>query len=349
MIGKVGITGTASAKGATYDGIVRDIRAGIRKPVYYLMGEEAYFIDRIADMLVQATLREEERDFNLVTLFGYNTDIATVINHAKGYPMGSQYRIVIVKEAQALTNTDQLLFYLQQPQPSTLLIFCHRNGVIDKRKKLAAAIENIGVLFESKKYRDYQLPAFIKNYLKPKNISIEEKAAIMLADFVGADLARLTGELDKLIISLPTGEKMIIPDLIERNIGISKEFNYFELQSAIIAKDIFKANLIVKYFDSNPKSTPIQVTLTMLFKYFSKLMLAYYAPQKTDKGIATWVGMTDWQVRENILPAMKIYSGMKVMQIIGEIRKTDAKSKGVNNPNTPSGELLKELIYFILH
>lgn len=342
-------TANKTATGVTYEGILRDVTAGIWKPIYYLMGEESYFIDRLADFLVEKALKKEERDFNLITLFGADVDIATVINTAKGYPMGAQRLVVVVKEAQQIKDIEQLVFYARQPQPSTVLIVCHKHGVLDRRKKLSGVIEKVGVLFESKKYRDYQLPAFIREYLKRKEITIDTKGATMLADYVGADLSRLSGELDKLVLSMPQGQKIVTPELIETNIGVSKDFNYFELQDALVKKNVFKANQIAKYFDSNPKENPIQATLTMLFKFYAKLMLAYYAPQKTEKGIASWVGMTDWQVRENILPAMKNYSGVKVMQIIGQIRRTDAKSKGVDNPNTSNGELLRELIFFILH
>ena len=342
-------TSAKTATGLSYESIVRDISAGVLRSVYCLMGDEPYFIDRIADYVVEKALAPDERDFNLITLFGFDCDVATVINSAKGYPMGAKRLVVLVKEAQQIKNLDQLVYYLQRPQPSTVLVICYKNGVIDRRKKLAGMIEKNGVLFESKKIRDYQLPSFIHDYLKRRHLSIDVKGAAMLADSVGPDLFRMSGELDKLTLAMPAGQTVITPELIEKNIGVSKDFNYFELQDALVKKDVFKANQIAKYFDNNPKDNPIQVTLTMLFRFYSKLMLAYYSPQKNEKGIADWLGMNEWQVRENILPAMRNYTGVKVMRIIGQIRRTDARSKGINNPSTTNGELLKELIFFILH
>ena len=341
---------TAKKKtGVTHEEIIREIRAGNIKPVYYLMGDESYYIDRLADFLVDSVLKPEERDFNLITLFGADTDIDTVINSAKGYPMGAQRLVVWVKEAQNLQNIDRLEFYLKQVQPSTVLIFCHKNGTLDRRKKVVGMIEKNGIVFESKKLYDSQLPTFIRDYLKRKRLGVDPAAAAMMAEYVGADLNRMAGELDKLCIAIPPSEKIVTPELVERNIGISKEFNIFELQDALAQKDIFKVNKIVNYFDKNPKANPIQKILPSLFKFYSNLMLAYYSPDKSERGIAAWLGMTDWQVRKNVLPAMQKYTGVKVMKIIGEIRRTDARSKGVGNPSISSGDLMKELFFFILH
>lgn len=335
--------------GVTHETIIRDVRAGNIKPVYYLMGEESYYIDRVADFILNAVLRPEERDFNLLTLFGADTNVDAVINAAKGFPMGAERQVVIVREAQNLSNIERLEFYLRQPQPSTVLIICHKNGVLDRRKKIAGIIEKTGVLFESKKLYDSQLPAFIRDYLKRKRLAVEPDAAAMLAEYVGADLNRMAGELDKLSIALPQGLTTVTADLVARNIGISKEFNIFELQDALAQKDILRVSRIANYFDKNTKANPIQKTLPALFRFYSSLMLAYYAPEKTERGIADWLGMTDWQVRRNVMPAMKNYSGVKVMKIIGEIRRTDARSKGVGNPSISSGDLMKELLFFILH
>ena len=335
--------------GVTHEEIIREVRAGNIKPIYYLMGEESYYIDRVADFLVDAVLKPEERDFNLITLFGAETDIDTVINSAKGFPMGAQRLVVWVKEAQNLQNIDRLEFYLKQMQPSTVLIFCHKNGVLDRRKKIAGLIEKSGVLFESKKLYDNQLPTFVRDYLRRKHLGVDPAAAAMLSEYVGSDLNRMAGELDKLCIAIPESEKTVTPALVERNIGISKEFNIFELQDALAQKDVLKVNKIVNYFDKNPKANPIQKILPSLFKFFSNLMLAYYSPDKSEHGIASWLGMNDWQVRRNVIPAMQKYTGVKVMKIIAEIRRTDARSKGVGNPSISGGDLMKELFFFILH
>ena len=336
------------AKETTYEEIARDLKNRIYKPVYYLMGEESYYIDRISEYIAQTVLNENEKEFNQTILYGADTDIATIINAAKRYPMMSKYQVVIVKEAQGVKNIDELSYYLQKPLESTILV-CHKHGVLDRRKKLAAEIEKVGVLFESKKIKDTQLAGFITSYLKRKSIEIEPKASEMMAEFVGTDLSRMAGELEKLIITLPKGQKRITPEQIEQNIGISKDYNNYELRNALIIKDVFKANQIIKYFEENPKTNPLQMTLSVLFNFFSNLMLAYYAPEKSEQGIAAQLGLkSPWQSKD-YLAAMRKYSGVKVMQIIGEIRYCDAKSKGVGNSSLGDGELLRELVYKILH
>ena len=337
------------AKETTYEEIARDLKNRIYKPVYYLMGEESYYIDRISEYIAQTVLNENEKEFNQTILYGADTDIATIINAAKRYPMMSKYQVVIVKEAQGVKNIDELSYYLQKPLESTILVLCHKHGVLDRRKKLAAEIEKVGVLFESKKIKDTQLAGFITSYLKRKSIEIEPKASEMMAEFVGTDLSRMAGELEKLIITLPKGQKRITPEQIEQNIGISKDYNNYELRNALIIKDVFKANQIIKYFEENPKTNPLQMTLSVLFNFFSNLMLAYYAPEKSEQGIAAQLGLkSPWQSKD-YLAAMRRYSGVKVMQIIGEIRYCDAKSKGVGNSSLGDGELLRELVYKILH
>lgn len=333
----------------TYEEIVRDVKNGVYVPIYFLMGEEDYYIDRISEYIADRVLTEAEKEFNLTILYGADTDIATIINSAKRYPMMSKYQIVMVKEAQNLKNLDELTYYLQKPLMSTILVFCYKHGVLDRRKKLAAEIEKAGILFESKKLKDAQLSGFISSYLKRKRVDIEPKASEMMAEFVGADLNRMAGELEKLVITLPDGCSRITPEQIERNIGISKDYNNFELRNALITKDVLKANLIVKYFNNNMKNNPLQVTLAVLFGFFSNLMLTYYAPGKSEQEIASFLGLrSPWQAKD-YLAAMKKYSGVKVMQIIGEIRLCDAKSKGVKNSSVSDGDLLRELIYFIMH
>lgn len=337
------------AKETTYEEIVRNIKNKVYSPIYFLMGEEDYYIDRIADYIMDSVLNETEKEFNQTVLYGANTDIATIINGAKRYPMMSKYQVLVVKEAQNLKNLDELVYYLQKPMLSTILVICYKHGSLDRRKKLTAEIEKTGVLFESKKLKDAQLPGFIASYLKRKQVEIEPKAAEMMAEFVGTDLNRMAGELEKLIITLPSGQKRITPEQIERNIGISKDYNNFELRNALIAKDILKANQIVNYFEENPKNNPLQVTLAVLFNFYANLMLAYYAPEKTEQGIAAQLGLrSPWQAKDYML-AMRRYTGVKVMQIIGAIRMCDAKSKGIGNASISDGELLKELIFMILH
>lgn len=333
----------------TCDDILRELRSKQYRPIYYLMGEEAYYIDLISDYIMDNVLTDTEKEFNLSVVYGADVDIATVINAAKRYPMMSEHQVVIVKEAQSIRNIDELSYYLQKPLRSTILVMCHKHGVLDRRKKLAAEIEKVGILFESKKLKEAQLPAFITSYMKRKGGDLEPKATSMLADFVGTDLSRLTGELEKLIITLPKGQTRVTPEQIERNIGISKDYNNFELRSALVERNVLKANQIINYFEKNPKTNPLQMTLSLLFGFYSNLMLAYYAPEKSEQGIASFLGLkSPWQARE-YQTAMKRYSGVKTMQIIGEIRYTDAKSKGIGNSSLTDSELLRELVFKILH
>ncbi len=337
------------AKETTYEEIARDLKNRIYKPVYYLMGEEAYYIDKISEYIADTVLTDEEKEFNLTVMYGADVDVATIINAAKRYPMMAERQVVIVKEAQNVKKMEELSFYLQKPLQSTILVLCHKHGVIDRRKKLAAEVEKVGVLFDSKKLKEAQLPGFIVSYLKRKSVDIEPKASDMMAEFVGTDLSRMAGELEKLVITLPQGVRRVTPEHIEQNIGISKDYNTFELRSALVVKDVLKANKIIKYFEENPKTNPIQMTLSVLFGFFSNLMLAYYAPEKTEQGIAAQLGLkSPWQARE-YMTAMRQYTGVKVMQIIGEIRYCDARSKGVGNSSLSDGDLLRELIYKILH
>lgn len=333
----------------TCDDVLKELRAKQYRPIYYLMGEESYYIDVIANYMAEHILSDSEKEFNLTIVYGADTDIVSIINAAKRYPMMAEHQVIIVKEAQNIRNMDELFYYLQKPQSSTILVICHKHGVIDRRKKLATEIEKKGILFESKKVKESQLPAFISAYMKRKGINIEPKAIVMLADFVGTDLSRLSGELDKLALILPKNQTCITPELIEHNIGISKDYNNFELRSALVEKDVLKANKIIKYFEENPKTNPIQMTLSLLFGFFSNLMLAYYAPEKTEQGIAAFLGLkSSWQSRE-YMNAMRRYSGIKTMEIIGEIRYADALSKGVGNSSLSNAEILKELIFKILH
>jgi DNA polymerase-3 subunit delta len=313
------------------------------------MGEEAYYIDLISDYITENVLTDTEKEFNQMVFYGADVDAATVINAARRYPMMADRQVVVVKEAQMMEKIDDLSFYMKKPLESTILVLCYKHGVMDRRKKLAAEIDKIGVLFESKKIKDTQLPAFVTSYLKRKGVDIEQKASAMMAEFVGSDLSRMVGELDKLVITLPAGSKRVTPEQVEKNIGVSKDYNNFELKSAIIERDVLKANKIIRYFEANPKSNPIQMTLALLFNFFSNLMMAYYAPEKSEQGVASWLGLrSPWAARD-YLTAMHRYNGVKTMQIIGEIRLADARSKGVDAGGMTDGDIMRELIFKILH
>ncbi|MBR3472264.1 MAG: DNA polymerase III subunit delta [Prevotella sp.] len=339
------------ATGTTFDTVMHDLRAGIFAPVYVLMGEESYYIDLVTDYIAEHALREEERDFNQTVVFGADVNAGQVADMARRYPMMAERQVVIVKEAQNIKNWERLESYLEKPQPSTVLVIAYKNGKIDGRKKILTIAQKAGVVFESKKKRDYELPSFIEAHLREKGCTIDNKSAQMIAEHIGADLSRLASELDKVVLSMSENEpKKVTPEIVERQIGVSKDFNGFELRSAIAERSVVKANRIINYFDKNPKSGSAFMLIPVLFTYFQNLMLAFYAPNKTNENdLAQWLDLrSGWAAREYML-GMRNYSGMKVMQIIGKIRETDAKSKGLDNPNTSIGELMKELVFFILH
>ena len=341
----------AEAKNVSFDSIMGDLKARKFVPVYYLMGDEPYYIDKITDYIAENVLQPEERDFNQTILFGSDVNASQIADAARRYPMMAEYQVVIVKEAQNIKNTEPLERYFKQPMPSTILVMCHKNGTVDGRKReYMKAIQGAGVVFESKKLRDRDLPPFIEHYLKQRNVSIDAKSTQIIADSIGADLSRLTGELDKVILSLPEKDRRVTPQVVEDQIGVSKEFNSFELRDAIVNRNVFKANQIIKYFDDNPKAGSIYSFLPMLFNYFQNLMIAYYSPKKqSQEGVAEWLELRSPWAAKDYMTGMRNYTGMKVMQIISKIREIDAKSKGLDNPNTPPGELMKELIFYILH
>ena len=320
----------------TYESVMHDLKARDFKPIYYLMGDESYYIDKISDWIAENVLQPEEKDFNQTVLFGSDVNASQIVDAAKRYPMMSEYQVIIVKEAQNVKNVEPIEKYLKAPMSSTILVMCHKNGTIDGRKReYVKAIQQAGVLFESKKLRERDLPSFIEQYLKAREASIDPKSTQMIADAIGADLSRLTGELDKVLLSLPESDRRVTPQVVEDQIGVSKDYNAFEFRDAIVNRNILKANQIIKYFDENPKAGGLYALLPMMFSYFQNLMLSYYCPQKgSQEALAQWLDMkSPWGARDYIT-GMRNYSGMKVMQIISKIREIDAKSKGLDNPNT---------------
>lgn len=329
--------------------ILQDIRNKTFAPVYFLMGDEPYYIDLICDTIVANALSESERDFNQTILYGADIeDFGIVINTAKRFPMMAQHQLVVVKEAQMIRSIESLTYYLQKPLRSTILVICYKGSY--KSKKILAEIGKVGVLYESKKLYENQLPAFISNYLAEKRMTIDPKASAMMADFIGADLNRLTGELDKLAITLPEGQPRITAESVERNIGISKDFNNFELLNAIINRNVYKANLIVRYFEQNPKNNPLVVTISVLFNFFANLMLCYFAPDKSENGLVGELKLRSaFQARDYIV-AMRNYNAFKCIEIIDCIRRSDAKSKGVNSgAMSQDSDILREMVFRIMH
>ncbi|MEG2163363.1 MAG: DNA polymerase III subunit delta [Bacteroidales bacterium] len=331
-----------------YAQIISDIKKGIFKPIYFLMGDEPYYIDLITDAIIENALEESERDFNQTILYGLETEISSLINGAKRYPMMSQRQLIVVKEAQYLEKIEDLIYYVEDYQPLTVLVVNYKEGLI-KDKKLISAIEKIGIVYESKRLYDSQLPSFINGYVKDNALTIEPKAVAMLADSIGADLNRMVGELQKLKLTIKSNN-IITAIQVEENIGISKDYNNYELQAAVINKDIYKVAQIAAYFEQNPKNNPLIVTISVLFNFFSNLLILYYSKDKTDVGISHELNLKNiYQVRD-YKTAMQNYTVFKCVDIISYIREYDAKSKGIGiAPNTTNSALLRELLYKIMH
>lgn len=333
----------------THEDIIRNVRSGKVAPVYCLMGEEDYYIDKLSDFLIDALLKPEERDFNLDVVYGMDTTVNDVIELARAYPLMSERRLVVVREAQSMRSYDGLESYLRHITPSTVLVLCYKHGKLDKPKGIVKALQDVGVVYESKRLWDSQLPGFITGYFKHKGVAVEPQVVQMLAAYVGADLMRLSSEMDKLVLSLGQQEKTVTTAHVGSLTGMSKEYNDFELVGAIARKNENTVYRILDNYKGNNRTFSLQRTLSVLFTFFSDVMISYYSPDKSDRGVAAWLGKPEWKVRQDILPAQKNYSGRKVMQILGEIRKTDASSKGVEGCRTAPEDLLVELLFFILH
>lgn len=327
--------------------IIQDLKKKNYKPIYFLMGDEPYFIDEISDYIAEHALEEHERDFNQSILYGKETDPLRIISEAKRYPMMAERQVVIVKEAQNISDIDKLAPYVENPQPTTILVICYKYKTLDKRKSFAKLIDKQAVLFDSKKLYDNQLPDWISTYLREKGYAIQVKALHMLVEFLGNDLGKIVNELGKLMLIIPKG-KDISADDIERNIGISKEYNIFELQKALGQKDILKANQIVHYFASNEKENPLVMVVSTLYSYYSKILTAHYAEDKSPNGLAATLKVNPYFVKD-YQQAARNYSVPKLKDIFSYLREIDIKSKGVDNISASDGELLKELVFKILH
>ena len=332
----------------TYEQLMSSLKRKEYKPVYMLMGDESFYIDQIADYIEEHVLTEDEKAFNQTILYGKDTSLGEIIMAAKRYPMMSPYQVIIVKEAQHIKNFDDLQFYLENPLNSTLLVFCHKYGKLVGRKKSTQEIEKKGVLFESKKLFDNQVAGWIESYVKSMQVGIDNKASNMLAEYLGNDLTRIVHEVEKLLITKPKEQTSITPELIERNIGISKDYNNFELVSALTNKDILKCNRIVDYFGKNTKNNPLVVTITVMFNFFSNLLFYHSLKDKSQMNVANELKINPYFVKD-FQQAASRYNSAKVTQIISDIRKTDVQSKGFGNSSISDYDLLKELVFKILH
>ncbi len=332
----------------TYEEIISDLKKRIFKPVYFLAGEESYYIDLITDYIEEKVLPEAEKSFNQVILYGEDTTVPSIIDASRRFPMMSSHQVVIVKEAQTLKKIEDLIFYLEKPLKSTILVINYKYRVIDKRTKFYKALESHAVYFESPRLRDYQVPAWIERYLMAQGIKTDPSASALLTEYLGTDLHKIANELNKLLITLPAGKPVITTTLIEKNIGISKDYNNFELQKAIGEKNILKANMIVHHFANNPKDNPVTLSVASLFSYFSKLLTYHYLTDKSRNNVAASLKINPYFVKDYEVSASK-YNVARTVQIISLLRTYDMKSKGYGDLSSEPGDLLKELIFKILH
>ena len=328
--------------------IIKDIKNKVYHPVYFLTGDETYYIDLISDYIEKNVLDETEKDFNQTILYGKESDITSIVSEAKRYPMMANNNVVIIKEAQHLgAQLDKLESYLDNPTPSTLLVFCYKYKKVDGRKAIGKLLKKKTVYFESKKLYDNQVPDWITGYLKKKRYSITPPAAMLIADSLGNDLSKVVNELEKLTINVLEGNE-ITPETVEKNIGISKDFNNFELNKALGSKDVLKANKIVFHFSKNERDHPLVVTIGLMYSFFSNILKIHYTKDKSKNNLASILRVSPFFVGE-YETAARNYPIRKSVMIIEYLREYDLKSKGVNNASASNSELLKELIFKILH
>lgn len=326
--------------------IIKDIKNKKIAPIYFLSGDEPFYIDKISKVIENDVLSEDEKGFNQSVLYGNDVDMTDIIGMAKQFPMGAERQVLIIKEAQHLSRTiDQLESYAANPQPTTVLVFNYKGKTLDKRKKIYKEIQKNGVIYESKKLYDNQIPDWIEDNAKSLGLSIEPKAKFLMAEFIGNDLSRMENELEKLKIVV--GEGLITSEVIEKNIGISKDYNNFELRKAVETKDAAKAFKIAKYFSQNPKDNPLVVTLTILYQCFSNIIIYHTLTDKSQGNVAKELGISPYFVKDASTAAQN-YPLKKATRIISLLRETDVKSKGVGSTgNVTDGELLNELLFKI--
>lgn len=330
-----------------FDELLKELKNKIYHPIYFLMGDEAYYIDQVTDYIAKHLLTDAEKTFNQLVLYGKDTDVPTIINAARRFPMMANYQVVIVKEAQELKKIEELIYYAENPLKSTILVINYKYSSLDKRTKLYKALGN-HIILDAKKLYENQVPDWIINFLKKDDITIDAEAAVLLTESLGTDLSKIAHELEKLKLVMTSGNKIITKVLIERNIGVSKDYNNFELTKALGQKNILKANRIADYFIKNPKASPFPMTIQVLFNFFSKILTYHFLADKSKSSVASNLGVNPFFVAEYELAAKK-YPPAKTVAVIEYLREYDMKSKGVGNSSTPEGELLRELLFKILH
>jgi len=327
--------------------IVADIKNGNIKPIYFLFGEEPFYIDAITSYIEKNVLQEEEKGFNQMVLYGKDVSIDDIVSNAKRYPMMAERQVVVVKEAQHLSRTiEQLTSYAENPQAATVLVVCYKYKKIDKRKKLYKAVRDNGVVFESKKMYEDKVPDWIRKHLQAKGYSISHKAAILLTEYLGTDLSRINNELEKLQFVLPQNTE-ITPADIETHIGISKDYNNFELKKAIGERNVVKATRIIHYFAQNPKDNPFVLTVTLLNSFFTQLLRYHGLNDHSPKSVASALRINPYFVEE-YRTAARNYPMKQVSGIVSHLREMDMKGKGVGASSASQSDLLKELLVKII-
>lgn len=328
-----------------YQDIIKDWKQQKFRPLYWLEGEEDFFIDQVVDYAEHKLLSEADKGFNLTVLYGKDTDWATVVNACRRYPMFAERQVVILKEAQSMRDLLKLEAYIEQPLESTVFVVAHKQGKIDGRSKMAKLVKDKGVILSTKKLYDNQLPSWAEAYVKSQGLAISEKACILLADHIGNDLSRIANEIDKLLVNLPQGKKIDEND-IEKYVGISKEYNVFELQNALGQQDMPKVMRIIRYFSANPKAAPIQMVIPALYNYFSKINLLF-GVKGGEKEMASALGVHPFFLKDYTAAARKFGPGGTERAIL-LLHQYNLRSIGINDSGNEDGELMKEMVFRML-
>ena len=335
------------------DQVLSDLKSGKYAPVYFLQGEESFYIDQISDFIEENCLQEADKGFNQTVMYGKDANMSQIITNARRFPMMAERQLVLVKEAKEIPDLNKeegqklLMDYLDNPVPSTVLVFAHKHKKVDGRKPLSKALGKKALLVTTTKLRDYELPKWIEAFVKSKGLNINYQSVQMLADYIGTNLERLSNEIGKVAINLKEGEQ-ITEDHIQKYVGINKDYNVFELQKAISTRDVLKANKIVNYFSANIRAHSIIPMIALLYSYYTKLLLLHSAKDKSDSGLARVIGVPPFVVKEYKIAASH-YALAKVMQNIGHLREADLRSKGVNSGAIREEEVLKELVFKLMH
>ncbi len=332
----------------TYKEILVQLRKKEYRPVYVLHGEEPFFIDLISDFIEDKVLSAADKSFNQSVLYGKEVDAMAVADVARRYPMMSERQVVIVKEAQDMKTLADLLAYVEKPMPTTVLVLCHKYKKLDMRTKFAKALGQHALVFESAKLYENQIADWVATYAKEINLQLKPDICDLIAEYLGNDLSKISNELDKLLLNVPTGT-VVTTGQVQKNIGISKDYNIFELQKALGAHDVTKANRIVQYFAVNQKKNPLVVVIATLYGYFSKVYMLFFLKNMSDREQASKLQLRSEYVLKDYKLALKNYPLGKVEQIISHLMRYDLRSKGVDDTGTDDGELLKELVFKILH